>query len=585
LNYNLADMNYNVWLNQAEIPASVRPNLTDVNSDGFITFSDLNNSVNQGSGKIVDTNHDGVITGADVLASTGAGGWASGSTQDGATGNPDDLIGWNYAAPGAGGITGTNNPMDDNGHGTFTAGEIAAVGNNALGVTGVEWNAQLMPVKFLDSSGKSTDTAASAAIHYAVDHGAKVINASWGGGGTDDVIQAALQYAGQHGVIVVCAAGNSGTNDDNASSFFAPASYSLQDPNVISVAAIDSNGGMASFSNYGVNSVQLAAPGVNVYSLTSGGSDGTLSGTSMAAPLVTGTVALVWSAHPTWSMSQVINAVLNHTTPDPNLVGKVGTGGIVNAAAAVANTSTNQAPTLGAIPDQTMSSSQGTLTITLAASDPDGDSLTYSASVESMAYHLDQTLGLYSGGDYFYNWGGRQEKWLQGNGGVWYFILPSGAFYQWGGGGATGTLLAQLNPSYYNDPTTLTAARSEAEAYVLAQTLGLYSGGDYYYNWGGAQDKWLQGSGGAWYFLLPSGAFYHWNGGAGASGTLVATVDPSYWANPYDLWHAPISWSVTGNTLALAPAAGYVGSFWVTATVADGHGGTASQSFMLTVTS
>jgi subtilisin family serine protease len=336
LNYNLADMNYNVWLNQAEIPSGVKPNLTDVNKDGFITFSDLNNSINQGPGKIVDTNHDGVISGTDVLASTSIGGWASGSTQDGATGNPDDLVGWNYAAAGSNGITGTDNAIDDNGHGTFTASEIAAVGNNALGVTGVEWNSQLMPVKFLDSTGNGSDTAASAAIHYAVDHGAKVINASWGGSGSDAVIQDALQYANQHGVIVVCAAGNSATNDDT--SFFAPASYSVQDPNVISVAATGSNGALASFSNYGIKSVQLAAPGVAVYSLESSGGDGTLSGTSMAAPLVTGTIALVWSAHPAWSMRQVIDAVLDHTTPDSNLAGKVTTGGIVNATGAVANT-------------------------------------------------------------------------------------------------------------------------------------------------------------------------------------------------------------------------------------------------------
>ena len=226
--------------------------------------------------------------------------------------------------------------MDDNGHGTFTASEIGAVGNNGIGVTGVEWNAQVMPVKFLDSSGNGTDSAAVQAIEYAVNHGAKVINASWGGSGTDDLIEQALQYADQHGVIVVCAAGNNGTDDD--SSFFAPASYSSQDPNVISVAATDSNGALASFSNYGTGTVQLAAPGVNVYSLTSGGSYGRLSGTSMAAPLVAGTIALVESAHPTWSMSQVIDAVLDHTTPDPNLAGLVTTGGIVNAGAAVANT-------------------------------------------------------------------------------------------------------------------------------------------------------------------------------------------------------------------------------------------------------
>ena len=118
-----------------------------------------------------------------------------------------------------------------------------------------------MPVQFLDSSGSGTDIAAAEAIEYAVNNGAKVINASWGGSGMDPTIAAAIQYADQHGVIIVAAAGNNGTDDDNSSTWFSPASYSVDYPNVISVAAIDSNGDLASWSNYGVASVQLAAPG------------------------------------------------------------------------------------------------------------------------------------------------------------------------------------------------------------------------------------------------------------------------------------------------------------------------------------
>ncbi len=133
----------------------------------------------------------------------------------------------------------------------------------------------------------------------------------------------------------MAAAGNNGTDDDTA--FFAPASYSMTYPNVIAVAATDSNGDLASWSDYGTGSVKLAAPGVNIVS-TLGSGYSNLSGTSMAAPFVTGTIALVEAAHPTWSMSQVEDAVLDHTTPDPALTGKVTTGGIVNAAAAVANT-------------------------------------------------------------------------------------------------------------------------------------------------------------------------------------------------------------------------------------------------------
>ena len=337
LNYKLVDIYDNLWINQPEIPSSVLPNLTDVVGDGVITFSDLNAvvngvKVNQGPGKIEDTDGDGIITGADVLAATSSGGWVNSNasnTQDGDTAHPNDLIGWNF-------VNATNNPADDEGHGTFTASEIAEMTGNTIGGAGLVWNAQLMPVVFLDAKGNGTDAAAAEAIDYAVLHGAKVINASWGGTGTDPTIAAAIQYADQNGVIIVAAAGNDGANDDTT--FFAPASYSAQYPNVIAVAAIGSNGSLASWSDYGTGTVQLAAPGVNVYSLNSSGGYSTMSGTSMAAPLVTGTVALVEAAHPSWTMSKVIDAVLDTVTRDPALAGKVTTGGVVNAGAAVANT-------------------------------------------------------------------------------------------------------------------------------------------------------------------------------------------------------------------------------------------------------
>ncbi len=335
LSYKLADMFNNVWINQAEIPANVKPNLTDVDGDGVISFADLNAvvngvKVNQGPGKIVDSNKDGVITPADVLASTTVGGWAGGSTQDGSTSTPDDLIGWNY-------VSNTNTPTDDEGHGTFTASEIAEVGNNGLLGSGVDWTTQLMPLTFIDSTGNGDDTAAAQAIEFAVDHGARVINASWGvAAATDTTITDAIAYAEKHNVIIVAAAGNSTSNDDTTP--FLPASDSTVYSNVISVAATNANGTLAGFSNYGVATVQLAAPGNSVYSQNSSGGFTGMSGTSMAAPLVTGTIALVEAAHPSWTMSQVIDAVLDTVTADPSLAGRVTTGGIVNAAAAVANT-------------------------------------------------------------------------------------------------------------------------------------------------------------------------------------------------------------------------------------------------------
>ena len=351
LNYNNLDMYDNVWLNQPEIRSDVIGNLTDVYNDGAIKFADLNNPVNQGVGKIEDTNKDGIITGADVLASTSVGGWVNSSspdTQDGDTADPNDLIGWNF-------VTNTNNPVDSEGHGSFTAGEIGEMTNNMIGGAGLVWNTQIMPVVFLDSSGNGTDTAAAEAIEYAVNHGASVINASWGGAGTDTTIESAIAYADAHNVIIVAAAGNASSDDDTT--FFSPASYSAQYPNLISVAATNSTGGLASFSNYGVGTVALAAPGVNVFSTQSNGTYGTDSGTSMAAPLVTGAVALVEAAHPSWTMSQVIDAVLDTVTPDSQIAGKVTTGGILNVGAAVANT--DGPYVVSATPDGPINSSGG----------------------------------------------------------------------------------------------------------------------------------------------------------------------------------------------------------------------------------
>ena len=150
-----------------------------------------------------------------------------------------------------------------NGHGTFTAGEIGEVGNNGIGGTGVDWNTQIMPVQFLDSSGSGTDTAAAEAIDYAVNHGAKVINASWGGSGTDSTIAAAIQYADQHGVIIVAAAGNNGTDDDTDCS--SPGLVFGRLPQRDLGRGHRQQRDLASLSNYGVATVQLAAPGVNVY--------------------------------------------------------------------------------------------------------------------------------------------------------------------------------------------------------------------------------------------------------------------------------------------------------------------------------
>ncbi len=219
-------------------------------------------------------------------------------------------------------ITNTTNATDDNGHGTIVAGEIGAVGNNGVGVAGIDWNVQIMPLKFLDANGNGYLSNAVLAINYAVASGAKIINASWGGGSYDAATASAIQNAQSHGVIFVAAAGNNSSNDDATPEY--PANYAFN--NVVSVAATDENNNIASFSDYGGKSVSIAAPGVSIVSTAPGNTYEYYSGTSMAAPLVTGALALVWSIHPTWTYTQVINDVLNNTDKLSSLTGKVETG-------------------------------------------------------------------------------------------------------------------------------------------------------------------------------------------------------------------------------------------------------------------
>jgi subtilisin family serine protease len=241
----------------------------------------------------------------------------------GADGHPGDVFGWNF-------VGNNNNVQDHDGHGTHVAGILAASGNNGRGVAGVDWYARIMPVKVLDNSGNGTTDAAVSGIYFAVQHGARVINASWGGGDYSQAMADAIAYAGAHGVVFVTAAGNDGTNGDLNPSY--PGSYRLS--NEITVAAVDSFGNLASFSDYGARSVDLAAPGVNIWS-TVPGSFASYSGTSMATPYVSGVAALILSLQPQDTAAQVVQRILSTTKPLPGLAGRTATGGIVDAYNAV----------------------------------------------------------------------------------------------------------------------------------------------------------------------------------------------------------------------------------------------------------
>jgi subtilisin family serine protease len=210
-------------------------------------------------------------------------------------------------------INNTSDPLDDHGHGTHVSGTIAAVGNNNTGVIGLAWKTKIMGVKGLDVNGFGPTATLAQAIIWATDHGADVINMSWGGTGSDPQMDSALQYAYNLGVVLVAAAGN---NNMDAESF-SPANS----PYVITVAAVDINDAKAGFSNFG-QKIDVAAPGVDILSLRAAGTDmygngshnvGSLymraDGTSMACPHVTAEVSLILSQHPEYSDEQVRQVV------------------------------------------------------------------------------------------------------------------------------------------------------------------------------------------------------------------------------------------------------------------------------------
>ncbi|MAV33833.1 MAG: hypothetical protein CMJ59_00105 [Planctomycetaceae bacterium] len=249
----------------------------------------------------VDYTHQDLAANIWVNA-TEAGGDAG--VDDDGNGYTDDIYGYDF-------YNEDGDPFDDNGHGTHVSGTIGAVGDNDIGITGVTWHVQLMGLKFLSGSGSGYTSDAVRAVDYAREMGANVINASFGGGGYSTAMYDAIEAFGDAGGIFVAAAGNAGNDNDSDPSY--PASYDL--PNIIAVAASDNDDELASWSNYGTASVDIAAPGVSILSTLPDDDYGTASGTSMATPHVVGAAALVWAAHPEWSNEEVIASLLDYADP------------------------------------------------------------------------------------------------------------------------------------------------------------------------------------------------------------------------------------------------------------------------------
>ena len=294
----------------------------------------------------IDLDHpdlvDNLWVNADEIPSNGI--------DDDSNGYIDDVHGWDF-------VNGDNVPNDDvtsdhwaSGHGTHVAGTIAGVGNNGIGVAGVAWQAKLMALKICGAYGCYLSDHVLA-LQYAYNNGAQIVNESFGGGysGYDwerDAIAAVAEpgTGQQKGLLVVAAGGNNGANTEITP--FHPANYRL--PNQISVAATESSGNLAGFSNYSATNIDVAAPGSGIWSTlpegafnTTGGY-GYLSGTSMAAPHVAGVAVLIQASHPSWKPSDIRKALISTVQITPSIASRVFSGGIVDASAAVALTNVPQ---------------------------------------------------------------------------------------------------------------------------------------------------------------------------------------------------------------------------------------------------
>ncbi len=274
--------------------------------------------VTRGEGIVVAVIDTGVdITHPDLVPNlwTNDGEIPGNGIDDDGNGYVDDVHGWDF-------VYRDNDPEDRDYHGTHVAGSVAARGDDGYGVPGVAYRSRIMSLKFLDGNVGGLSSQAAEAITYAVNNGAHVINASWGGPGQSSAIRNAIAYARSRGVLFVAAAGNEGRNNDSFGTY--PANYPLD--NVISVAASDRRDRLGSFSNYGASRVHIAAPGVDIVSTFPGEDWGYLDGTSMAAPYVSGAAALLKSVAPSISPAQIRQVLMESASDVASLSGLVASG-------------------------------------------------------------------------------------------------------------------------------------------------------------------------------------------------------------------------------------------------------------------
>ncbi len=307
------------------IQGSVGVNDADIDAnEAWDTITDASNVVVA----IIDTGTDWDHPDLAANIWSNPGEIAGNGQDDDGNGYVDDVRGWDF-------YSGDSNPDDADGHGSHTAGTVGAVGNNGLGVAGVAWSCQMVPLRFLGPQGGYTSDAVSA-VEYCTTNNIRISNNSWGGGGFSSALDNAINASKSIGHVFVAAAGNDGTNNDSLPHY--PSNYSRD--NIISVAATDNQDGIANEgtwgSNYGANTVDIGAPGVDIASTWSSGGYVWSGGTSMATPHVAGVAVLVLAQNPGWSYSQIIDRIYSTARPLSSLSGKCTTGAMVNLKDAIA---------------------------------------------------------------------------------------------------------------------------------------------------------------------------------------------------------------------------------------------------------
>lgn len=248
---------------------------------------------------------------------------AGNGVDDDGNGLVDDVHGYDF-------INEDPDPMDDHAHGSHVSGTIGAVGNNGVGVVGINWRCKIVGLKFLGAGGSGPLSGAIRSLEYCLANNIKVSNNSYGGGPHSQSMYLAIQNAQAVQHLFVAAAGNDASNNDLFPAY--PASYDL--PNVISVAATNNDDQLAPFSNFGAVSVDLGAPGVTVLSTVLGSNYSYFQGTSMASPHVAGVAGLIYSRFPGITFGEVRSRLLDSVRPVAALASKTLTGGVVNAFAA-----------------------------------------------------------------------------------------------------------------------------------------------------------------------------------------------------------------------------------------------------------